>query len=274
MKAFFRKYLGSGRTKKVKLLLLCIFGCCVLWFFLPLPVYGVLNVGNITGLLGFDLCFAVTLFWTPFAGLLRKLWSSVPGKVVLLVAAAAVLAVLCTAGVLCGKLLAAANRAPQGNETVVVLGCQVKGTGPSLSLSRRIKAAKDYLDAHPDAKCVLSGGQGDDEDISEAQCMYNELTSAGIDAGRLFLEDRSTSTRENIRFSMDVIAANGLSERIALVTDGYHQYRAAIIAQTQAESVSAVSARTSVILLPTYVVRELYGVIYETLRGGVESELT
>lgn len=274
MKAFFQKHLGSGMAKTVKLIFLCVFGFLFLWFFLPIPVYGVLNIGNATGMLGFGLCCALTLFLNPFIAFLRRIWKPVFGKLLLIAAAAVVLSVLVTAGVLGCRMLAAVHRMPAGDETVVVLGCQVRGTGPSLSLSRRIAAAKTYLESHPDAKCVLSGGQGSDEDVSEAQCMFNELTNAGIDARRLYMEDRSTSTRENLAYSMTVIEEKGLSKKIALVTDGYHQCRAALIARDYTESVAAVPAKTPIILLPTYTVRELYGVLYETLRGAGKSEST
>ena len=67
------------------------------------------------------------------------------------------------------------------DSTVVVLGCQVKGEAPSLTLTERLDAAYDYLCSHPDAACILSGGQGDDEKISEAECMYRYLTKKGFD---------------------------------------------------------------------------------------------
>ena len=88
---------------------------------------------------------------------------------------------------------------------IVVLGAKVNGTSPSLSLNDRIRAAENYLKAHPDTIAVLSGGQGPDEGIPEAQCMFNELTKRGIAPERLWLESRSTSTWENLNFSLDII---------------------------------------------------------------------
>ena len=84
---------------------------------------------------------------------------------------------------------------------VVVLGAGVNGTRPSLPLQERIDAAYDYLVAYPDAVCIVSGGQGNGENITEAQCMYNELTAMGIETDRIWLEQRATNTRDNIRFS-------------------------------------------------------------------------
>ena len=265
MKSFYRKYFGSGRKIIVKFLLFGIFALGFLWFALPVPLYGVFNVGTCIGLAAFGLGMALTLFWESFTALLGRLWSRAPGRVLLVLVCAALLAAVGTAGVFSGKMLGAMKKAPAGDETVVVLGCFVRDTGPSKSLARRIEAAKDYLERHPDAVCVCSGGQGPDENMSEAQCIFDELTAAGVDPARLYLEDRSTSTQENIAFSMEVIRANGLSENIAVVTNGYHQYRASLIARQHAQSVSAIPARTPVILIPTYVVRELCGILYETL---------
>ena len=84
---------------------------------------------------------------------------------------------------------------------VVVLGAGVNGTVPSLSLRERLNAAYDYLVAYPEAVCVVSGGQGNGEDITEALCMFNDLTGRGIAPERVWMEDRATNTEENIRFS-------------------------------------------------------------------------
>ena len=59
-------------------------------------------------------------------------------------------------------------------------------------------ALNQYLNENPKLQCILSGGQGANEEISEAKCMYQYLVSKGIDPHRLYQEDKSTSTRENI----------------------------------------------------------------------------
>lgn len=116
---------------------------------------------------------------------------------------------------------------------VVVLGAGVKGSVPSMSLQERIDAAYDYLNAHPNATAVLSGGQGKGEDITEAACMYRELTQMGIDPHRLLLEEASTSTIENLRFSLDVIEANtGIRPvKLGIVSSEYHIFRATLFAK-------------------------------------------
>lgn len=117
---------------------------------------------------------------------------------------------------------------------MTVLGCRVKGTVPTRALMSRCKAAFDYLTENKDSVAVLSGGQGADEDISEAECMYHILTEKGIDKTRLYIENASTSTEENLKFSSDVIDKNNLSKEIVICTSEYHIYRALMIAKKQA----------------------------------------
>ena len=116
---------------------------------------------------------------------------------------------------------------------VVVLGAGVRGTVPSMSLQERIDAAYDYLTANPDTTAILSGGQGKGEDISEAACMYRELTQMGIDGSRLLLEESSTSTIENLKNSMDILEAEtGIRpKRIGIVSSEYHIFRACLFAK-------------------------------------------
>lgn len=117
---------------------------------------------------------------------------------------------------------------------IVVLGAGVRGTVPSMSLQERIDAAYDYLVAHPNSTAVLSGGQGKGEDITEAACMYRELTAMGIDSSRLLLEEASTSTIENLMFSLDVIEAKTGNRplSIGIVSSQYHIFRAKLFAKS------------------------------------------
>ena len=93
---------------------------------------------------------------------------------------------------------------------MIVLGCGVNGDRPSLMLTERLDAAYDYLNTHEEVVCILSGGQGKGENISEAECMYRSLTEKGIARDRLYKEDRSTSTRENLLYSKKIIEEKNL----------------------------------------------------------------
>jgi uncharacterized SAM-binding protein YcdF (DUF218 family) len=116
---------------------------------------------------------------------------------------------------------------------VVVLGAGVNGTAPSLTLRTRLNAAAEYLLMHPEIPAVLSGGQGPGEDITEAQAMYTALVASGIAPERLLLEERSTSTVENLAFSREILQAAGLTSDsvIAVVTNDFHQFRTQLIAE-------------------------------------------
>ena len=111
---------------------------------------------------------------------------------------------------------------------VVVFGAGVNGTVPSLSLKVRLQAALDYVQDKPEVLIVVSGGQGPGEDITEARCMADWLIARGVDADRILLEERSTNTEENVRFSRELLAERGIDplSSIAYVTADYHLCRA------------------------------------------------
>lgn len=96
-----------------------------------------------------------------------------------------------------------------GERTVMVIfGCQVRKDGPSILLRDRLDTALAYWDEHPDIKIVVSGGKGDDEHQSEAQCMYDYLTAHGVDGGNILMEDTSVNTYENIYATLDKLLNN------------------------------------------------------------------
>lgn len=160
----------------------------------------------------------------------------------------------------------AALQPPAEGATAVVLGAQVRPTGdPSVILRGRINAAERYLDENPGVPMILSGGQGADEPMTEAKCMYEVITFEKGEGARLFLEERSTTTAENFQYSNQLIKGNGLSGSLAVVTDGFHQLRARIIAHQLGMdgSIGAVNSDTPFIYLPTYAVREWFGIPYQ-----------
>ena len=108
-------------------------------------------------------------------------------------------------------------RPPQqtGEATVVVLGCKVNGEEPSLMLRRRLECAMEYLAENPQADCVVSGGMGDNESYTEAHVMKKFLVEHGIDAERVYEEDRSTSTETNLLYSLALVKEEDLSPKIS-----------------------------------------------------------
>ena len=152
------------------------------------------------------------------------------------------------------------------SDYLIVLGCQVRGTVPSRMLRQRLDAALDYLNAHPDATAIVSGGMGPGEDITEAQCMADYLIAAGIDPTRILLEDRATSTMENLRFSLELMEPGSTA---AIVSNEFHLYRAGQMAQLLGLEASLVPASTEYpILLTSYTLREILAVWKFHLFGG------
>lgn len=169
-------------------------------------------------------------------------------------------------------ILRASRGDPEGDfQYMVVLGAKVNGTEPSLALRDRLNAAADYLKAHPDVIAVLSGGQGPDEGMTEAACMFRELTELGIDPDRLWLEDKSTSTWENLVFSLDIIEekTGARPSHIGLLSSEYHLYRAGLFAKRCGVTASGIPAPTTWFTLRlNYFLREIAGVWHFLILGG------
>ena len=157
---------------------------------------------------------------------------------------------------------------PTEDATVIVLGAGLRGDRPSKILRGRLNATVEYLNEHPQAVCIVSGGQGPDEVCTEASAMQRYLIEKGIDEQRIFVEDKSTSTFENIQFSKEIIEKHGLNTKIAVVTQEFHQYRAQQFAKTAGfTEVGAVTAHTPWELLGSYWVRDFAGICHMVLLG-------
>ena len=87
-------------------------------------------------------------------------------------------------GILSILMYKAQENRPEKANVIVVLGCQVKGERPSRMLRRRLDAAITAMNDNPDTLCIVSGGKGDDEKISEALAMKNYLLEKGMDSDR------------------------------------------------------------------------------------------
>lgn len=151
---------------------------------------------------------------------------------------------------------------------VIVLGAQVRGTKPSRALRKRLDRALAYAQENPRTMLILSGGQGPDEGISEAECMQQYLSEHGLAEDRMLLEDRSTSTRENLRFSEQYLDKE--KDRIGLLSNNFHIYRALGLARHEGYlHISGIPAPSDLGLQPHYVLREVCAVLAELVRGGI-----
>ena len=118
------------------------------------------------------------------------------------------------------------KRIPPEDAVVVVLGAHVFADRLSGTLYNRVKAAAEYLHAHPKAKCITTGGQGQNEARTEGEAARMELIGMGIAAERVFAETHSATTWENLRFAKEILKRENLSEHVVISTQRFHQWRA------------------------------------------------
>ena len=146
------------------------------------------------------------------------------------------------------------GRGEPGGEILIVLGTTVNGTEPSPMLKQRLDAAVEYLNTYPDAICIVTGGKGDENNLSEAQCMYNYLTAAGIAADRITMEDRATTTVENLQNVRTMLD----TDEVDILSSDFHLYRAGLIAKDAGFTANLIPAETAPLsLLLPWFLREI-----------------
>ena len=187
-------------------------------------------------------------------------------RALLLIAAAAaiVLFLICEGFVLRGF----GSRAPAGLDYLIVLGAQVREDGPSAVLKYRLDAAIDYLKENESTLCIVTGGKGENEPLTEGEGMKQYLIKQGIDPSRIIVEDQALNTVQNIQFSKLLMASPDAST--ALVTSNFHVTRAAALARKQGlTNVYAIAAPSDPAYLPNNMFREFFGLTKDFLAGNL-----
>ncbi|MEG2338666.1 MAG: YdcF family protein [Clostridium sp.] len=120
---------------------------------------------------------------------------------------------------------------PAKSDAIIVLGCRVRGEEPSLSLQKRMENGLDLYKKGYGSKIILSGGQGSGENISEAEAMRRFFVKNNVSEKDLIIEDKSTSTYENLKYSKEFMEKEGI-EKVVIVSNGYHLLRVSKIAES------------------------------------------
>lgn len=198
----------------------------------------------------------------------EKWMKALPGW---LKAAAAIIAAVCLLVfvVVEGMILSQFGaRAADGADYCLILGAQMKNHGPSDVLRRRLDVAIEYLEENPETTVIVSGGQGANEPVTEAQGMYEYLVERGIAAERIIQEDASGNTRENLQYSSAFLDMT--RDSVVVVTNNFHVFRATGIARKMGyENVSGLAADSYPLMVPNNLLREFFGVIKELLVGNL-----
>lgn len=232
----------------------------VVYFLLPLAI-GVCHIG---------------MFWPAALLLLAALYCFFPHlfrrfpkwlKALLITGVSVVLAVAFAVLTVMGFAAADRPQADNAPNTVILLGCQVYHGKPSVMLQGRIEAAFDYLTAHPDAVCITTGGlDSRSEPFTEGGCAARELIAMGIAPERVYAEEKSFDTRENLQFAAAIIRENGLDTHVAIASDNFHQLRGQLLARQAGLDPKSAGCFSPWFLGIGYACREVVGVL-ATLAG-------
>jgi len=149
---------------------------------------------------------------------------------------------------------------------IIILGCQIKKDGSLTPLLKgRVDKALTFRnnqikETNKDLIFIPSGGKGPDEKISEAEAMKNYLLKAGIKEKNIIIDDKSTNTYENIKFSNKLIKDK--KANIAFSTTNYHVLRAGLIATEQGLKLEGIGSKTKTYFWINAFIREFVGTLY------------
>ena len=156
--------------------------------------------------------------------------------------------------VLCAMIAIPQNKA----EYIIILGAQIRGKTITGSLRRRLDKGISYLQKNPQTICIVSGGKGKGEEISEAEAMADYLIEHGVASERIRLEDQSTTTCENLLFSRSYVT-DMEKDKVGIISNNFHIYRAMKMARYIGyKRVFAIPASTDMVLFLNYMVREFF----------------
>ncbi len=145
---------------------------------------------------------------------------------------------------------------------VVIHGAGLlEGSKVSKLLADRIDKAIDVYHKDPTPPMMIpSGGKGSDESLSEAEAMAEYMKEHGIPADKILLEDRSTTTLENLQNSKALIDSRGPENYIALVTSNYHVYRALRYCRRIGLKCTGIGSRVALYFWPSALIREFIAI--------------
>ncbi len=219
----------------------------------------------VVGAAFFSICFV-------FSG--KGRWAAVPPAVRYI--SYAVIALCATVFLVCqiAMLSHFHDKGEKDLDYIIVLGAQMRSSGPSMIYQYRLEKAKEYLDDNLETKCITTGAQGSNEPVSEGQGGADYLVKLGVSEDRIEVENLSMDTEENIRNALDIIRqAEGSTEnlRIGIVTNGFHVFRGIHIAQKLTDAdVCGIAAYMQPQYIPNNMARETFGILRDFIAGRLK----
>ena len=143
-------------------------------------------------------------------------------------------------------------------DAVIVLGCAVEGIEPSEQLRCRLDTALEYYRQNPSATIIVTGGQGSDENDTEAAVMARYLIAGGVPEEQILLEDQATSTKENFEYSAEILASETPdTSSLCFITSDFHIFRSGkLAAQAGIDEITHLHAPTPAKRVLTNLFRE------------------
>jgi uncharacterized SAM-binding protein YcdF (DUF218 family) len=152
--------------------------------------------------------------------------------------------------------------ADHDEKVLIVLGGSLHDNEPSSTLVQRLEAACAYYRQNPDVTIIVSGGLGNDTQMSEAAAMTVYLTAHGVPASSILQEDRSTDTIENFRYSKELIQQQGLdTDSVVFITSAFHVFRAKLCARQVGLTPHYIGAPVELHTVPTNYLREVLAIV-------------
>ena len=159
------------------------------------------------------------------------------------------------------------NQPKFNQDYIVVLGAGLIG-GEKVTplLAKRIDRAIQFYKKQSEEtlsppQLLMSGGQGPDEKIPEAQAMREYALEQGIPDEDILMEAQSTNTLENMRFSKEIMERENPSGYHAIFTsNNYHIFRAGMYAEEVGLKIDGIGSKTARYYLPNAFLREFIAV--------------
>lgn len=241
-------------------------------------VFGVALIGNGVTMLRkegrslgnqLSLLAGVLVFVLPVLAVLVTVWFGVVGlSIAALIALASAYASAAFVSFAVYSVVYGRTRHGMSPTAIVVHGAGLRKDGtvtPLLRgrLDRALQVRRGELARGNRPLLVPSGGQGSDEVRSEAAAMAEYLQEQGVPPEDVLPEDRSTTTRENIERSTELLRARGVDGPVLLVTSDYHVLRTASLARRLGSDAQVVGARTARYYVPSAFLREFVALLVE-----------
>ena len=228
-----------------------------IWIVLALlsGIYGFFILALGSGTKFFLIWFCIAIIFSGFAAISYfHLWSKLHKIVKILLISFIIFSLICF---LIIQALIFSRFSDQGMDKLnylIVLGAQVYEDKPSVVLKFRLDKAIEYLMDNPETKCIVSGGQGENESKPEAEVMAQYLIENGISTNRIIQENQSMTTEENLKNSIKLMEEQA---SVGIVTNNFHLFRALQLAKRlNIKNVYGIAASSTFFYLPNNLLRE------------------